>query len=817
MNLYQCSNPISDNFLPKYESRKTIEVKKKVLIFTDKVTNLLLKRLVYLIGSVKFNVKISHNKLLPLLEDHQKGSFALIVFTKLDIYLHLDKHAKERLKEYCLNYKVGLLIFVQNEENIPITKLSEYPLFFATNNHISNYRVNASSPVLRITKPGYHVFNNTSSKWTLFHSKDPSFEPISVTNCENRKAKDTCEDGLVYAAVMRDKGLHDGIEKIYFNDKITFWVHKLIILDAISYLSRSSLLLPLERYILVDIDDIFLANSPLKMKKQDVKELVNFQNRIRKENVVENFTFNLGFSGKYYRQGNINEMEGDEFLLASRHNFTWFDHTWSHVQPHKLNFSSLVREMLVNKKFAKIHDLPLYTNYSVAPHHSGVYPVHDDLYEAWRQVWGLDVTSTEEYPNLYPAKNRKGFIYKGIKVLPRQTCNLFTHTNFFDTFPGGRTKLDNSIFGGDLFMTVITNIVTIFMTHLSNYGSDRLALYTFTNLFNFIKCWTNLKMMTVEPSKLADVYFNFYPNEILPLWTNPCNNKRHLEIWSGQKTCKRLPHLIVVGPQKTGTTALYTFLNLHPQIKSNFQSNKTFEEVQFFTDKNYVNGIDWYMNHFPFPPSESTILFEKSANYFTEAKAPLQIHTLLPDTKIICILINPSQRAYSWYQHAQSHKDEAALKHSFYDVITATNSSSDVHNLRNKCLLPGLYTSHLNKWKTHFNNSQLLIVDGENLVEDPISEMEKVQNFLKLQDKLDYSKLLKYNTKKGFFCPVTNGGKLKCLGSGKGRKYSPMDDKSKDFLKHFYKNSIEDLNDFLTNHGYSKPGWLIKEINDMNA
>ena len=55
-------------------------------------------------------------------------------------------------------------------------------------------------------------------------------------------------------------------------------------------------------------------------------------------------------------------------------------------------------------------------SYSVAPHHSGVYPVHDPLYDAWSKERQVKVTSTEEYPHLKPAWLRRGFIYRGIKV-----------------------------------------------------------------------------------------------------------------------------------------------------------------------------------------------------------------------------------------------------------------------------------------------------------------------------------------------------------------------------------------------------------------
>jgi len=48
--------------------------------------------------------------------------------------------------------------------------------------------------------------------------------------------------------------------------------------------------------------------------------------------------------------------------------------------------------------------------------------------------------------------------------------------------------------------------------------------------------------------------------------------------------------------------------------------------------------------------SRGHLLFEKSAGYFDSELAPLRIHTLLPRVKLICILLNPAQRAYSWYQ-----------------------------------------------------------------------------------------------------------------------------------------------------------------------
>jgi len=48
----------------------------------------------------------------------------------------------------------------------------------------------------------------------------------------------------------------------------------------------------------------------------------------------------------------------------------------------------------------------------------------------------------------------------------------------------------------------------------------------------------------------------------------------------------------------TGTTALYSFLAMHPSISSNHPSATTFEEVQFFNGDNYLQGLDWSVDSY---------------------------------------------------------------------------------------------------------------------------------------------------------------------------------------------------------------------------
>ncbi len=77
----------------------------------------------------------------------------------------------------------------------------------------------------------------------------------------------------------------------------------------------------------------------------------------------------------------------------------------------------LRENMETNLEFASNHSIPSFKNsYAVSPHHSGVYPVHTPLYRVWSEVANVSMTTTEEYPHLYPDYGRRGFIHMGIMV-----------------------------------------------------------------------------------------------------------------------------------------------------------------------------------------------------------------------------------------------------------------------------------------------------------------------------------------------------------------------------------------------------------------
>ncbi|KAM4706672.1 bifunctional heparan sulfate N-deacetylase/N-sulfotransferase 4-like isoform 1-T1 [Discoglossus pictus] len=790
-----------------------------VLVFVESQYSQLGQDIVAILESSRFqyHVVIAPGKgdIPPLTKDG-KGKYAIIVYENVLKYVAMESWNRELLEKYCVEYSVSIIGFHKaNENSLPSTKLKGFPLLLYNNIALKDCFVNPNSPLLHITKASSIEKGPLPGEdWTIFQYNHSTYQPVILAELQSSEQHSNFySKSSLHATVIQDLGLHDGIQRVLFGSNLNFWLHKLIFIDAISFLSGKKLSLSLDRYILVDIDDIFVGKEGTRMNVNDVKALLETQRLLRTQ--VANFTFNLGFSGKFYHTGTFDEDEGDDLLLRSVDEFWWFPHMWSHMQPHLFhNESSLVEQMILNKEFAQEHGIPTNMGYAVAPHHSGVYPVHVQLYEAWKRVWGIRVTSTEEYPHLKPARYRQGFIHNGVMVLPRQTCGLFTHTIFYKEYPGGPSELDKSIRGGELFLTVLLNPISIFMTHLSNYGNDRLGLYTFVNLANFVQTWTNLKLQTLPPLQLARKYFELFPEQKDPVWQNPCDDRRHRDIWSRDKTCDRLPKFLVVGPQKTGTTALYLFLLMHPYIISNFPNLKTFEEVQFFNGNNYHKGIDWYMDCFPYPSNiTSDFLFEKSANYFHSEEVPRRVAALLPKAKIITIIIDPSDRAYSWYQHQRSHKDPAAIRFSFYEVIAADHRAPpELQTLQRRCLVPGWYSTHIEQWLTSFPASQLLIIDGQHLRSDPATIMDDVQKFLEISPHYKYSETLTFNPQKGFWCQLLEGGKTKCLGKNKGRKYPPMDLESRAFLSSYYRDHNIELSKLLHRLGQPLPSWLRQEL-----
>jgi hypothetical protein len=107
---------------------------------------------------------------------------------------------------------------------------------------------------------------------------------------------------------------------------------------------------------------------------------------------------------------------------------------------------------------------------------------------------------------------------------------------------------------------------------------------------------------------------------------------------------------LIVGAQKSGSTSLRAFLG--EQEKDIFILNR---ELHFWNRKGQYQdgaGLSTYLENFA-EAKPNQIKGEKSPSYLVSQEAPERIHKHFPEVKIIAILRNPIDRAYSAYWHGR--------------------------------------------------------------------------------------------------------------------------------------------------------------------
>ena len=111
----------------------------------------------------------------------------------------------------------------------------------------------------------------------------------------------------------------------------------------------------------------------------------------------------------------------------------------------------------------------------------------------------------------------------------------------------------------------------------------------------------------------------------------------------------QLPNLIIIGSPKCGTTSLYYYLGLHPEI---FMSRE--KELNFFMEeRNWRRGLDWYRAQFE--TSRKVSVWGEASPGYTHHPVfqgvPQRMHSLVPGARLIQIVRDPMKRHLSHYFH----------------------------------------------------------------------------------------------------------------------------------------------------------------------
>ena len=181
-----------------------------------------------------------------------------------------------------------------------------------------------------------------------------------------------------------------------------------------------------------------------------------------------------------------------------------------------------------------------------------------------------------------------------------------------------------------------------------------------------------------------------------------------------------LPNFIGIGAQRSGTNWLDAQLREHPDIYLPTARN----EIHFF-DLNYDKDLDWYKKFFPRSDhaSKYRAIGEVTPRYMYDPSVPSRIRDHIPGCKLIAILRNPVDRAYS--QYGLNVRDRAERR-SFNKFLEQNPSVFEI----------GLYGMHLKRYLKHFPKEQILVLIFERVISNPEHALGKIASFLSIEANL---------------------------------------------------------------------------------
>jgi hypothetical protein len=207
-----------------------------------------------------------------------------------------------------------------------------------------------------------------------------------------------------------------------------------------------------------------------------------------------------------------------------------------------------------------------------------------------------------------------------------------------------------------------------------------------------------------------------------------------------------LPDFVIIGAQKCGTTTLYQHLAEHPNVLP--ASRK---EVHFF-DGRFGRGLNWYRGHFATRAARRIREWRREAPLLTGEASPLylfhphaarRLKAVLPGAKLIVVLRNPVDRAYSHYQRELRggfeqltfeeaiEREEERLRGE-RERMLADEFYRSYNYAHYSYKARGRYAEQLRAWFELFSREQFLILSNAELGRDPRATFERVHAFLGL-------------------------------------------------------------------------------------
>ncbi|MBS0018680.1 MAG: sulfotransferase [Arthrospira sp. SH-MAG29] len=189
----------------------------------------------------------------------------------------------------------------------------------------------------------------------------------------------------------------------------------------------------------------------------------------------------------------------------------------------------------------------------------------------------------------------------------------------------------------------------------------------------------------------------------------------------------KLPNFLIIGVEKSGTTSIYNYLNQHPEVYMSPVKETNFLEREWSLDDNRkpsrIDTLEKYTDLFKSVTNEKAI-GEVSPNYLFKYKTSIpKIDKILPNTKLIAILRNPVDRAYSDY-----------LMH-IRDVIGGKNvpslsAQATKNPITSFTIKKGFYVEPLMAFFEKFGRENIKVYWYDDLQESPVAFMQDIYEFI---------------------------------------------------------------------------------------
>jgi len=208
---------------------------------------------------------------------------------------------------------------------------------------------------------------------------------------------------------------------------------------------------------------------------------------------------------------------------------------------------------------------------------------------------------------------------------------------------------------------------------------------------------------------------------------------------------QRVPNLICIGMEKSGTTFLNT-------VFEHSQSVLTPRKKElFYFNLNYHEGLDWYLSWYDYSAKpQASYVCDITPSYFRRKQAVARIKETSPNAKLLILVRHPVYRAFSHYIHRLRHVGVKLESYSasFADVLAGARGKRDV--------FPSYHES-LSAWLECFDRDDMLFLSYESDLFSASTIEKKLHDFLGIDD-LDFNRFQSHRINDGKMPKFYYGG-----------------------------------------------------------